>query len=128
MANNPIAAIWQILKEESSVYTLTNQNVYPNILPSHTGFPAIVYGQLSEDKIETKDALIPNGWRFQMEFYAENYADLQQLSEAVKAVLQYYDGTVPEIGAVKIRFSDQSDALWEDDKEVFKLIQDYRLK
>lgn len=128
MANNPIAAVWQILKETASVYTLTNQNVYPNILPSHTGFPAIVYGQLSEDKIETKDALINNGWRFQLEFYAEKYADLQQLSEAVKAVLQYYSGTVNEVGTVRIRFLDQSDALWEEDKELYKLIQDYSLK
>lgn len=125
---NPIAAVWQILKEEPTVYALTKQRVYPRQLPQKTTYPAVVYSQLSENYIGTKDGPIPDGHRFQLEFYAERYSEIQTLARTVKNKLDYYSGTLPKVGKVIIHFNDQSDAPWEDDIELYKIVQDYNLQ
>lgn len=125
----PIAAVWQILKEDATVYGMTDQAVYPNILPPEPVYPAIVYGQLSKGWIHSKDGSVEDGWRFQVEIFAENYGTLRTLATAVEDALHPYNGTVgQDVGFVRIRAIDESDALWEEQREVFKIIQDYSLK
>lgn len=128
MAVNPVSAVWQILKEEKAVYDITRQRVYPNILPSSAGFPSVVYGQVSENRLETKDASIADGWRFQLELYAKNYAQAQELAQNIKSTFEWFERIVKNIGFVRIRFVNQDDAVYEEEKEAIKIVQDYSLK
>ncbi len=126
---NPILAVYELLKEDAAVYALTNQNLYPNILPDGVSGTAIVYGETSQDFQLSCDGPVPNGQRFQLELYADSYEVARNLAIAVKNVLDWYVGTVnTEVGFTRIHLVDQTDALWEDVKEQYKIIQDYSLK
>lgn len=125
---NRVAAIWQILKEAPAVYAITRQNVYPNILPQNTPYPAVVYGQVAEDFLETKDAPIHNGYRVAVEVYAETYAKAQQLVTAIRDAIGNYTGTIAGLGFTRIRFVNQTDGIFEEDLEVFKISLDFSIK
>lgn len=125
---NPISAVWQILKEAPSVYALTGQRVYPRNLAQNVGYPAVVYSQLSDNSVSTKDGVASVDIDFRIEIYAETYTTAQDIAEAVKNTLTEYEGSISGIGSVANYLNDQNDAPWEGDVELFKIVQDYNLQ
>lgn len=126
-------AVYYLLQQDSTVNSIVGTNIFPYTRPQKQGFPAIVYSQLSEDMIETKDLPIPNGHRFTLEIYADEhdpeggYVKAQNIAKACRNLLQWYTGTINE-NTYRIRFESQSDAAYEEEPEAFKILQDYKLK
>lgn len=132
-AKNHTAAVYQLLVDDSDVVDLVGTNIFPGQIPQKNGYPAVVYSQLSEDMIESKDGPISNGQRFTLEIYASiddaagGYPKAQSIANACKNLLQWYNGTVDGT-KYQIRFEDQNDAPFEEEPEAFKIIQDYSLE
>lgn len=130
---NHMEAVYQLLRDDTAIQALVGSRIFPTQRPQESGFPAIVYSQLSEDRIETKDISIPNGHRFTLELYADQddptggYPKVQSIAKACKNLLEWYDGTV-DSQKYRIRFRDQNDAPFEEAPEAFKIIQDYSLR
>ena len=132
-AKNHMEAVYQLLDQDSAVVALVGTNIFPGTIPQKNGYPAIVYSQLGEDRIETKDGPIMNGHRFTLEIYADiddpagGYPKAQSIAKAAKNLLEWYTGTVDGT-TYQIRFKDQEDAPIEDAPEAFKIMQDYSLR
>jgi hypothetical protein len=60
-AKNHIAAVYQLLVGDAATVALVGTNIFPGQIPQKNGYPAIVYSQLSEDMIESKDGPIATG-------------------------------------------------------------------
>lgn len=121
-------AIWQILRDDAAFMTSIASKVYPVQLPPSVSYPAVVYGQVSENSISTKDGPVRDGWRWQIDTYASTYASAQEIAQALRSRLDWYTATLPEAGTIRISFIDQSDNIYEDEKELFHITQDYLLR
>ena len=132
-AKNHMEAVYQLLVHDAAVVALVGTNIFPNSVPQKNGYPAIVYSQLSEDRIESKDGPIMNGHRFTLEIYANlddvsgGYPKAQSIAKACKDLLIWYTGTVDST-MYQIRFKDQMDAPIEESPEAYKITQDYSLR
>jgi hypothetical protein len=130
---NHIAAVYQLLVGDAATIALVGTNIFPGQVPQKNGYPAIVYSQLGENRIETKDGPVEDGYRFTLEIYADiddavgGYVKAQSIATAAKNLLEYYNGTTDGT-RYRIRFVDQTDATYEDVSEVFKIVQDYTLR
>lgn len=130
---NHIAAVYQLLVQDTATVALVGTNIFPGQVPQKNGYPAIVYSQLGENRIETKDGPVKDGHRFSLEIYADandnagGYVKAQDVANAAKNLLEWYNGTVDGT-TYRIRFVDQTDATFEDVSEVFKIVQDYTLR
>ena len=122
------AALWGVLREDVSVQQATNGAVYPSQLPQNATYPAIVWGQLSDDTLDTKDGPINQGYSFQLDIYGKDYVTAQELAQDVKTELQWKTVTVSGLGTCRIVFRDQGDAVPEDEKELIHIVQDYRVR
>lgn len=126
-------AVYQLLVGDTTVVSLVGSKIYPGLRPEQSGFPCVVYSQLSENRIETKDIPVKNGHRFSLEIYAaENdasggYPKAKQIAQACKNLLEWYTGMVSGY-TYRIRFVDENDAPFEESPEAFKIIQDYSLR
>ena len=131
-AHNHMEAVYYLLQQDATVSGIVGTNIFPYTRPQKQGFPAVVYSQLSEDMIESKDGPIKNGHRFTLEIYAdENDADggypkVQSIAKACRNRLQWFTGVVGNY-TYSIRFESQNDAAYEEEPEAFKIIQDYKL-
>jgi len=122
------AALWEVLREDASVQSATRGAVYPSQLPQNATYPAVVWGQLSDDTLDTKDGPINQGYAFQLDIYAKDYATAQALAQDIKTEMQWKSVAVDGLGTCRITFRDQGDAVVEDEKELIHIVQDYRVR
>lgn len=120
-------AVYYLLSRDSAVTALVGSKVFPVAEPQQDGFPAIVYSQLDDDEILTKDGPQANGQRFSLEIYGESYSSCQDVAKAAKAVLRWYTGTIAGY-TYRISYADQQDMKFEPETETFGLVQDYSLR
>lgn len=121
-------AIYTLLAADAAVTALVGTRIYPNTLPQVSAYPCIIYGQVDEQYLETKDAAILNGYRQQIDIYAPDYAMAQAIAQAVKTALHWTRATIEGLGTLRLKLLDASDALWEDEKQLFHVVQDFALK
>lgn len=123
------SALWQTIRDDAELITAISGKFYPVQLPPHATYPAVVWGQVNENQIITKDGPIPDGWRFQIDVYAPTYAAAQSVAQRLKVKLNWYTASFTgDLGNVRIVFEDQSDAMYQEDKELIKITQDYILR
>lgn len=120
--------MWEVLREDVSVQNATRGAVYPSVLPANATFPAIVWGQLSDNMLDTKDGPVNDGYNFQLDIYAKDYATAQSIAQDVKSEMQWKQVTVTGLGTCRIAFRDQGDAVVEDENELIHIVQDYRVR
>lgn len=121
------SALYHAIKNDATIWSAVRGNLYPNILPQNASYPAIVWGQLSDDTIPSKDGPIQNGYRFQVDVFATNYEGAQSIALPLKQKLLWYELEVPDLGYCRIAYQDQGDATYEDDKELIHIIQDFKI-
>lgn len=125
----PGKAIHSLLANDATVSGLVSARVYPNTIPTTVAYPAVMYSKVSEEFRESKDGPIPTGrYTFQLDIYAETYTIAQDITDACASVLDWYTGTVESQNISRITKLDESDVTWEDDKELFHIVQDYNLR
>lgn len=126
-ARNHMQAVYKLLSGESTITALVGSKVFPVTEPQQDGYPVIVYSQLNEERIESKDGPILNGHRFTIDIYAESYSECHSIAQATKTLLEWYNGTVDGV-QYAIRFTDQQDQDFEDETQTFGIVQDYSLE
>lgn len=91
------------------VTALVDNRVYPIVAPDSTESPYLVFSQLDEQGISTKDGFVPSGWSFSVEVYADNVLDAKKLSRAVRRSVNQKTVEVGDLGKMLFEFSDEVD-------------------
>ena len=120
-------AVYQILIADAATTNLVGSKIYPVTEPQKQGYPAVVYSQLNEDYIDTKDGPIENGYRFTIEIYSESYTEAQAVAKVIKDKLKWYTGDVDSF-SYTIKYTDKQDLPFDPDTMTFGIVQDYGLK
>lgn len=126
---NPGTTIYNLLKDSVAVGAYVGDKIYASIIPEGVAYPAVAYSELSQRFEETKDGPLNTGeHEFQVDVYSYEYRQCQNIASAIKTELDWYTGTVNTIEIGRIRFLDQSDDPFTDEKEVFKITQNYSIR
>lgn len=129
MSAEPGKAIYSLLSNDVTVTGLVSTRIYPNQLPNQATYPAIIYSQVSEEFDSSKDGPIPTGiFTYQFDIYASTYPAAQNIANAIKSTLDWYTGTVAGKNVSRIKKGDESDDVWEDDKELIHVVQNYSIR
>lgn len=103
-------AIWQILADDSGVGTLCGDRIYPIGVPQDGTLPAVTYQQIAGPRDHTFSGASGLVVAFyQVTSWATTYAAAKGLSEAVRAALDDYAGTVDEIWVKNCRVENEVD-------------------
>ena len=122
------SALYHAVKDNTDIWTAINGSFYPNVLPEYVTYPAVVWGQLTDDIETTKDGPIENGKLFQIDIYAADYTTAQNIASLLKNKLMWLTLDVPSLGLCRISYGDQGDATPVEGKELLHIIQDYRVR
>lgn len=126
---NPGTAIYRLLRDDATVGAIIGDKIYPGIIPESIAYPAVRYSELSQVFDETKDGPIATGEHsFEVHIYSLEYSQAQRIATAIKSALDWYTGTVNSIVIERIRFTDQSDDPFQDEKELFQITQEYSIR
>ena len=91
------------------VTALVGDRVYPIVAPDSVDSPYLVFSQLDEQGISTKDGFVPSGWSFSVEVYAQTVLDAKKLSRAVRRSVSQQIIEVGDLGKMLFEFSDEVD-------------------
>ena len=125
--------VYKLLKDDAQVVSLVAMNIFPGTIPQKNGYPAIVYSQLSQNWLKTKDGKVADGHRFTLEIYADlndsagGYPKAKSVSQAAEDLLGWYRGSIDGY-TYFISIEDETDASVEEETEAFKIVQDYTLR
>ncbi|MEL6834518.1 MAG: hypothetical protein AAFP77_16100 [Bacteroidota bacterium] len=122
------SALYHAVKDNTDIWSAINGAFFPNILPEYATYPAIVWGQLTDDITMTKDGPVKNGQLFQLDIYGKDYGTVQQIALLLKNKMMWLHLEVPNLGLCEISYSDQGDATPIPDKGLLHIIQDYRVR
>lgn len=96
-------ALYARLSGAAAITELTSTRIYPYKLPQNPIMPAITYQRVSTSRYHTHDTSGASGLarpRFQFDCYASSYLGAKQLVEALRGVLEGFNGYV---GAQRIQ-------------------------
>lgn len=119
-----IVAVRSILVANVAVAALVGTRVYPGILPQDPTYPAVVLNVINamDPVTHDGDAGLVDGM-LQVDCYAETYAGMAGLYDAVKAALNGYSvGNVQGIFLVRTR------DLYDNDAPVYRRSADYNVR
>jgi hypothetical protein len=130
------AALFSLLKA-SGVASLvaegsspTRHRIYPLVIPQHesgdlTPFPCVVFTKVGASRgvtLSGTDTLV--NAEYQIDSYATTYTQAVQLSDAVRAALVDYSGTIGG-HAIKTANLDNEFALTDPDPGLYRIMQTY---
>lgn len=122
-------ALYYAIKQDATVWNAISGSFYPNYLPQkQASYPAVVWGQLSDDMLPSKDGPINDGYRFQMDIFAKDYGAAQNIAQQLKSLLKWKHIDVPQLGYCRITYKDAGDARYEEEMELVHIIQDYKVR
>lgn len=104
------SVLYSLLVGDATVGGLVGTRVYPAIVPQNASLPATTYQQLSGVREHTCAG--PQGMaspRFQINCWADTYAEARTLSDAVRVLLDGYSGTVSERTVHVMMLEDEGD-------------------
>jgi len=89
--------LYYFLKNNAGVSNLVAARIYPNKLPQTATLPAITYQRISTPRVHTHDTSGAVGTahpRFQFDAWGTTYSSCQAVSDAIRAALNGYKGTM----------------------------------
>lgn len=98
-------AIRELLLSDETIYSLIGVRVYPVVTPQNPSFPMVVYGLRNTERLShiAGSENIANK-TIRIDAYAESYAAVKSVSEAVSRLLHGYAGTIV-LGEDSIKFT-----------------------
>lgn len=120
-------AVYYLLSRDSAVTALVGSKIFPVTEPQQDGVPAIVYSQLRDNKIKTKDGPQADGQAFSLEIYGLTYSSVHDVANAAQNKLEWYTGEIDGV-TYRISYEDQQDMKYDPETETFGLAQDYSLR
>lgn len=118
--------IVQHLLADPDVASLCGTRIYPLLLPETVSFPAATYQTISTVSDYTFDGA--SGFtqaRIQIDVWATRYLDAKSLSEAIRSVLDAFDGTLPDGTKQVFIMRDNSTDLYENQAELYRVQTDW---
>ena len=130
-------AIRSLMTADANLATLLGtgeaMRVYPVEAPDDAELPYVVYHQMTERLIGTKDAQVSNGWDFMVELHAQDpgaYITALRLARFTKNALNYKTSEVldddGEAFTLRMKFSGQEDITPEYAKDLIIIALAFR--
>lgn len=116
--------IGTLFREALAVTGVTNivsTRIYPMLLPQHPTYEAITYQRISNSSTNGNTALRESRW--QVNCFAETYAEAQTLAAAVKTALEDFSDTTETPGIKEAYVTNELDD-YDDSGDVFRVIID----
>lgn len=111
-------AITSILTSNTALTALVGNKIYPIVIALDTALPAVVYAISSISPFYTKDGWAYDECTFQVTSYATEYADVQNVSTAVRSALELVSGGYAGSTIGKIYMTGQEE-YYQTDAEVY---------
>jgi hypothetical protein len=126
-------SIRQYLLSKLAVTNIIGTRLYPVVLPQLESVPAIVYRRISGGHNHNIDkatgSAIPV---FELDCWADTYAQAETLAEAVRGVMQGFDGTMGDTVVTACILDDETDDYEPpdegSDRGVFSITLRYRIR
>lgn len=119
--------IKDLLLADGTVSGIIGTRIWPNKLPQGAELEAITYTRVSGVRLKTLKGLAglarPS---FQIDCWAEKYTEVKTLANAVRAVLDGYQGTVNTIRIDRIQILNEVDD-FNPELHLYRVIQDYEV-
>ncbi len=84
-----------LLESDTACAAVIGPIVYPLLLPTKAPLPAATYQVISDVPTYTLDGLIYSQARVQIDGWGAAYGDAGKAAAAIRAVLERYEGTLP---------------------------------
>jgi hypothetical protein len=113
--------VYSMLADDPGIAAIVGTRIYPTILPQNTPYEAITYQRISNTGTNGSTAL--RGTRYQINCWAETYAEAQALAAAVKARGEEFTDTSETPGIKMALVVNELDD-YDDDEKVHRVIVD----
>jgi len=114
-------AVRTLLSEDPGVSGIVGNRIYPIELPLRCHFPAISYSKPSNPYRQ-----ITGSPRFQVDCWAEDYLECQNLKDTVEAALDGYAGIVNGVNIIRIIPLEAPD-MYDQAAGVYHIPYDFRV-
>ena len=120
-------ALFTILDGDADTEAIVGARIYPAIVYQTADLPAVTFQQISGARTHTAGGPISlANPRFQVNCWAETYAESRQLAETVRKCLDGYSGTVNTRAIDNIALDNELDTFkWIDSKKVYGKMLDF---
>lgn len=88
---SPTQLIYQTLAADAAVVALVAGRVFPLRIPQNTPLPAVAYQLVSQTPRPLHACNLPDQALVQVTVYAKRYADVETISDAIRAALGSYE-------------------------------------
>lgn len=118
------------LQNNAGVSGLVSTRIYPNKLPQTVTMPAITYQRISSPRIHTHDSSGATGTanpRFQFDAWGATYDSCKDVTDAIRAALNGYRGTMGAVNPVTVQGALIDDERFEPspDAGIQRIMSDY---
>ena len=124
-------AIYNILTNNSNVFAIVGNRIFPNVAPQTTQFPFIIYNVVKADPSNTKDGVSTlDVISCMISCYSETYSDCTDLSKKVRISLDRLSGTYDSEKIQSIEFTDYND-IFDDtsgDSGIYRKALDFNIR
>ena len=119
------AAARAILLADGTVAGLVSTRIYPGKLPQIPTLPAVTYSRVDGPRVQS---LVGSSGlahpRLQIDCWAETYAGVKTLANAVRGAIDGYSGTISGTRVGGVLIDDEQD-VYEPNVEFYRVSQDY---
>lgn len=122
-------AIYNLLIANSTITTKVGERVFPGFIPQDTQFPAVTYAFDSQTPSNTKDGASKlDTMSLSIRVFHEDYVEAVAIGDAIRSVLDFYNGTQSGVTFNRITFQNQDDGGVEYAYEFTVLTQSYNVR
>lgn len=123
------ATIHGLLSGDATFASYTGTRIYPNVAAQNAAFPYAVYSVIGTQPTDTKDGVSKlDIVRVQVDVYSQNYDTSQTMAARARTVLDRFSGSNNGNNIDKIIFTNQADAPYNDELNVWWVSQDYEIR
>ena len=120
-------AIYNILINNTDVFAITGNRIYPLVIPQGIKKPAITYQSISDAPSDDKSGTSRlDVIKTDIDMWGLNHLILMDLKEKARTALDGFDGTNSGY-TINIIFEDERD-LFDNDSERFHIVQTYSIR
>jgi hypothetical protein len=120
--------IYNLLSNDATVSGLVGLKIYPYLGTENIVYPYIIYDQTTLQPTDTKDGVSElDTISYDVEIYTKSPSELTSIANAVRNVLDRYNGTVNTKLIDSIRYLDENSGFSLDDR-VYLRIQNYSIR
>lgn len=103
-------ALFKLLADDAAVGAICANRIYPKWAPQGTAMPAVTYDQLAGERLQVTSGPTGNvDSTFEFTCWAKSYLETRTLADAVRQVLDGFDGVSDTITIQSIQLEDESD-------------------